>query len=88
MWIAVPAALHLWWRLQFWSAAILIGIHVYAAWFIDSAFFAEIPDVNPYFSALAFILGLWAFGLEGLVLGPLLMSVLPSLLSMLTSRGK
>ena len=50
------------------------------------AFYALIPDVNPYFSAMGFLLGLWAFGLEGLILGPLLMSVLPTILAIVSSR--
>ncbi|ORZ36647.1 hypothetical protein BCR44DRAFT_73368 [Catenaria anguillulae PL171] len=87
MWIAVPAALSLYWvHARMWSALALLAIHVYAAWFVDTAFFAEIPDVNPYFSALAFILGLWAFGLEGLVLGPLLMSVVPTVFAVVSSK--
>ncbi|KAI9175769.1 hypothetical protein H9P43_006133 [Blastocladiella emersonii ATCC 22665] len=86
MWIAVPAAISLYWQTRFWSATALLVIHFYAAWFVDPAFFAEIPEVNPYFSALAFILGLWAFGLEGLVLGPLLMTVIPTLFSMMSKK--
>ncbi|KNE61864.1 hypothetical protein AMAG_07136 [Allomyces macrogynus ATCC 38327] len=87
MWLAVPGVLSLYWQQRFWSATALATIHFAASWFVDPAFFAEIPDVNPYFSALAFLLGLYAFGLEGLVLGPLLMSVLPSLLALLTKRA-
>ncbi|KAI9224020.1 hypothetical protein BC828DRAFT_402648 [Blastocladiella britannica] len=86
-WLAVPAAFSLYWlQSRFWAAVSLLVIHVYAGMFIDSSFFAEITDVSPAFSALAFILGLYAFGLEGLVLGPLLMSVIPTVFSIVSAK--
>lgn len=71
-WLVLPGCIELYMREQPISAIILVLIHYLVSWFVDPAIYRDIPDSHPYFSALSIVLGLWAFGWQGIVLGPLL----------------
>lgn len=71
-WLVLPGCIELYVREQPISAIILVLIHYLVSWFVDPAIYRDIPDSHPYFSALSIVLGLWAFGWQGIVLGPLL----------------
>ncbi|KAL7753045.1 hypothetical protein RI367_001496 [Sorochytrium milnesiophthora] len=85
MWLSVPASMSLWWQGRPVAALTLTILHAIASWTADTAFLAEIPEVNPYFSAFSFILGFRALGLEGLVAGPVVTAVLPPLVRMVAN---
>jgi predicted PurR-regulated permease PerM len=71
--IALPAIFELYYiKGQRIAALLMAALHIYANWFIDPAIYADIPDSHPYFSALGVVLGIYAFGMEGVVIGPLL----------------
>ncbi|KAJ1930532.1 hypothetical protein IWQ60_000229 [Tieghemiomyces parasiticus] len=76
--VAVPPTLWLLAQGQFLTAGGLLGAHILVEWVVDPVFYAAIPDTNPFFAALAVLLGLWAFGPHGLLLGPLAMTCLPA----------
>jgi predicted PurR-regulated permease PerM len=71
-WLVLPGCIELYLRNQPISAILLISSHYLASWFVDPAIYCDIPDSHPYFSAMSIVLGLWAFGWQGIVLGPLL----------------
>jgi predicted PurR-regulated permease PerM len=50
----------------------LAGSHGFCWWIVDSAIYADIPDSHPYISSLSIVLGLYSFGIQGIILGPLL----------------
>ncbi|RKP35936.1 hypothetical protein BJ085DRAFT_35618 [Dimargaris cristalligena] len=81
--IAVPPTLWLLAQGQLLNAITLLGAHVAIGWFVDPVFYAAIPDTNPFFAALSILLGLWAFGPHGLLLGPLAMTCLPAAYNLL-----
>lgn len=71
-WLVLPGCIELYVRGQPISAIIFLLMHYMVSWFVDPAIYRDIPDSHPYFSALSIVLGLWAFGWQGIVLGPLL----------------
>jgi hypothetical protein len=44
-------------------------------WFVTTAIYAEIPDSNPWLAAFSVALGINAFGVKGVLIGPLVAAV-------------
>ncbi|KAJ1659855.1 hypothetical protein IWQ61_001134 [Dispira simplex] len=76
--VAVPPAVWFLAQGQILNGVSLLGAHILVVWVVDPIFYASIPDTNPFFAALSILLGLWAFGPQGLLLGPLAMTCLPA----------
>jgi predicted PurR-regulated permease PerM len=70
--VCFPAVFALMLQRAFWSAAALFLSHLWAFWVVDTAILSEIPGTNPYVAGYAIFLGMYAFGLEGVVLGPII----------------
>jgi hypothetical protein len=58
---------------------------IYVGWFVDTALYNEIPNSHPWITGWSVIMGLFAFGLEGVLIGPILV-ILTSLLYGLVSK--
>lgn len=74
-WCAVPAFLDLWLAQdRFWMAVVLLVLHVFIPSSVDAAVYAEIKSAgHPYLTGLSIAGGLYWLGLQGAVLGPLLL---------------
>lgn len=51
---------------------VLVTAHVVAWIQIDPVIYSDIPESHPYISSLSIVLGLYAFGVQGIFFGPLL----------------
>eukprot|EP00727_Mastigamoeba_balamuthi_P009860 m51a1_g5497 hypothetical protein (586) ;mRNA; r:346889-348890 len=47
-------------------------LHLYAWWFVDTAIMAEIPGAHPLLAGMSVALGVSAFNVQGIILGPTL----------------
>lgn len=77
-WCAVPAFFDLWLAQdRFWTAVILLSLHVFIPTSVDAAVYAEIKSAgHPYLTGLSIAGGLYWLGLQGAILGPLLLCFL------------
>ena len=50
-------------------------LHYSAYFFIDTIIYSEIPNAHPYLVGLSLISGVYAFELQGVVLGPTLLTI-------------
>jgi predicted PurR-regulated permease PerM len=71
-WMVVPAALELFIRTRIWAGGALLMSHLWVIFEVDTSIYSDIPDTHHYVVGYSVILGLGAFGLEGVVLGPIL----------------
>ncbi|KAJ1973858.1 hypothetical protein H4R35_003899 [Dimargaris xerosporica] len=69
---------------QFMNGLWLLSLHILATWVVDPVFYALIPGTNSLFAGLSVLLGLWAFGAQGFLLGPLAMTCLPAVYQLLS----
>lgn len=58
------------------AALCLLSIHIATYWFVDPTILSEIKISSPYITALSIVGGLAAFGLDGVLIGPILVSLL------------
>lgn len=74
-WCALPAFFDLWLAQdRFWTACLLIILHLFIPSSVDAAVYAEIKSAgHPYLTGLSIAGGLYWLGLQGAVLGPLLL---------------
>ncbi|KJE94521.1 hypothetical protein CAOG_05155 [Capsaspora owczarzaki ATCC 30864] len=59
----------------FWTGVFLVGAHLIVSWVVDPEILTEIKHAHPYITGLSILLGLYAFDLPGVVIGPLLVCV-------------
>ncbi len=50
----------------------LIASRFVLLWFTDPYIYSKIPNSHPYITGLSIVLGFSAFGVEGVLIGPLL----------------
>uniref|UniRef100_A0A6B2E7D7 Uncharacterized protein n=1 Tax=Phlebotomus kandelakii TaxID=1109342 RepID=A0A6B2E7D7_9DIPT len=77
-WCAVPAFFDLWLAQdRFWVAVVLLALHFFIPSTVDAAVYADIKSSgHPYLTGLSIAGGLYWMGLQGAVLGPLLLCLL------------
>uniref|UniRef100_A0A1L8D908 Putative conserved plasma membrane protein n=1 Tax=Nyssomyia neivai TaxID=330878 RepID=A0A1L8D908_9DIPT len=77
-WCAVPAFFDLWLAQdRFWMAVILLALHFFIPSTVDAVVYAEIKSSgHPYLTGLSIAGGLYWLGLQGAVIGPLLLCLL------------
>ncbi|GAB0092494.1 transmembrane protein 245 [Sergentomyia squamirostris] len=77
-WCALPAFFDLWLAQdRFWMAVILISLHFFIPTTVDAAVYADIKSAgHPYLTGLSIAGGLYWMGLQGAILGPLLLCLL------------
>ena len=74
-WILNEQAIHLWNISRPFLGLGIFCIHYYAYFFIDTVIYSEIPNAHPYLVGLALISGIYAFQMQGIVLGPTLLTI-------------
>uniref|UniRef100_A0A1B0D6D9 Transmembrane protein 245 n=1 Tax=Phlebotomus papatasi TaxID=29031 RepID=A0A1B0D6D9_PHLPP len=77
-WCAVPAFFDLWLAQdRFWIAVVLLALHFFIPSTVDAAVYADIKSSgHPYLTGLSIAGGLYWMGLQGAILGPLLLCLL------------
>ncbi|OQR91045.1 hypothetical protein ACHHYP_05013 [Achlya hypogyna] len=71
--VCIPWVLALWSSTSFFKALLLFVIHYVAFSWIDQVLYEKsLTSINAYVSALSVVFGVYVFGLEGVVFGPLL----------------
>ncbi|CEM26380.1 unnamed protein product [Vitrella brassicaformis CCMP3155] len=73
--VTLPAVFYLWFHARRIAALALLSITGYVYWYVTTAIYAEIPDSNPWLVGLSVVLGIWALGLKGVIVGPLIASI-------------
>ena len=81
-WLALPGALYLFFiKQQKLHSISLFLIHLLPLFFVDPAIYGDVSQGHPYFTALAVAGGLYCFGFEGAIIGPLILCMLLSFVS-------
>ena len=74
---SLPGVLELWlvWNRPI-SAISLFALHFTASWFIDPMVYSEIESSHHYITGLSVVGGLYFFGIQGVLIGPMLVCAL------------
>jgi len=73
-WVSIPGALELWLvSQQPMMAALFVLAHFAPAMFVDGAFYREVKGSHPYLTGLSVVGGMYSLGLEGALIGPMLL---------------
>lgn len=79
-WMALPGVLYLYFiKKSFLQAITLFLLHISPLFFVDTAIYSDVSQGHPYFTALSVAGGLYIFGLEGAIYGPLVFCFLLTL---------
>ena len=70
--ILIIPLIDLYYSASYFSLIFLSITHIFCWWTIDASIYSDIPDSHPYVSSLSIVLGLYSFGLQGIIIGPLL----------------
>eukprot|EP00211_Chloroparvula_japonica_P004997 CAMPEP_0119156060 /NCGR_PEP_ID=MMETSP1310-20130426/52065_1 /TAXON_ID=464262 /ORGANISM="Genus nov. species nov., Strain RCC2339" /LENGTH=874 /DNA_ID=CAMNT_0007148669 /DNA_START=133 /DNA_END=2757 /DNA_ORIENTATION=+ len=74
--VALAAAVHLWNKGELITCISLFATHYFAYFVVNSTMYSEIPHApHAYLVGLSLVSGLYVFELEGIVLGPMLLTV-------------
>ena len=76
--ISILPSLSLWLQGHLIKSILLLLSHVLASFMIIPLFHEEIKGVDTYFGSLSIALGIYSYGLEGVIVGPILMSLIPA----------
>ena len=73
----LPGVLELWlvWNRPF-SAFSLFFLHLMASWWVDPLVYSEIQSSHHYVTGLSVVGGLYFFGIQGVLIGPMLVCAL------------
>lgn len=74
--VSLPLVIHLWFSEHFLLAGFVFLIHFHAYWFVIASIQSEIEHSQPYLTALSIVGGLTTFGLQGVLIGPMLICFL------------
>ncbi|OAF68662.1 hypothetical protein A3Q56_03585 [Intoshia linei] len=77
-WAVIPGVIQLLFIHEngFYLSIALIMLHLLPMYIIDSSIYSEIKIIHPYLTGLAIIGGVYSFGFEGSVIGPLLLVIM------------
>jgi len=73
--VSLYAALELYTTGHWVSAIFMVTLHYAVSWWVDPAIYSEIPNSHPYLVGLSIISGLYVFDIEGVLIGPLLVTI-------------
>jgi predicted PurR-regulated permease PerM len=86
-WVAVPAGIELYYsKSNMGPAVALVGSQFLIYFFVDPMIYAE-TGAHPYMTALSVVGGLYLIGIEGIVVGPLLLVVATVILQYINNRA-
>jgi predicted PurR-regulated permease PerM len=73
-WLSLPAVLQLWlYSNRPIHALVLFLLHLGATWFVDPVIYGQIQGSHHYVTGLSVVGGLYFLGLEGVIIGPMLL---------------
>jgi len=73
--IAVPYSIQLLARGNIFTGILFLFVHLAVWWQVDDAIYRDIPNSHPLIAGLSIILGIYAFNIYGILLGPILACV-------------
>jgi hypothetical protein len=70
--LAVPQLLL---QARYVALAVIVFVHLFIWWTVDTAIYAEIPGSHTLAAGLSVVLGISAFGLHGVLIGPIMVCI-------------
>jgi len=67
------------------TSLVLFTVHIVANWFIIPLFYSQIEGQHPYMTGLSVLGGIYAFGIDGVIVGPVVLSVFLALFDTIVS---
>ena len=72
----IPGVIEMWFTTSPVKAFLLFLLHLAASWWIDPLVYSEIKSSHHYITGLSVVGGLYFFGLQGVIIGPMLVCAL------------